>query len=291
MISLNQLRAFLEVAERGSVQEAADALVVSQPAVSAALASLQRAVGVPLTRRNGRKIALTEAGVAYAQYGRRILALLDEARREAVDRARRPERRVSIAAVTTAAEHLVPELLHRFSRHSSASTVDLEVGNRARVWERLVHWEVDLVLAGRPPLDAPARSLAIRPHEFVVIASGSWEDEFALGSATWLVRETGSGTRATSEEFFTELGIDPQRVSIGSNGAIAACVQAGLGVSLVSRDGVSRELAAGFVREIATPLTPQQREWHLAVSSDRPLRDAVRDFTEFAIESCGFRRA
>jgi DNA-binding transcriptional LysR family regulator len=291
MISLNQLKTFLEVAERGSIQEAADALVVSQPAVSAAISSLQRSVGAPLTERHGRGIALTEAGATYARYGRRVFALIEEARREAIARARRPERRISIAAVTTAAEHLVPELLQRYSKHTATSTVDLEVGNRSRVWDRLVHWEVDLVLAGRPPLDAPARSLAVRPHEFVVIGPRGWDDDVVLGSVTWLVREQGSGTRATSEEFFNELGIDPQRVSIGSNGAIAACVQAGLGVSLASRDGVSRELAAGLLREIPTPLTPQQREWHLAASSDRPLRDAVRNFVEYAVEACGFRRS
>ena len=78
MISLYQLRAFLETARLGSVQEAADALVVSQPAVSAALASLQRSMGVRLTERDGRKIRLTPAGKAFAVYGRRVFALLED---------------------------------------------------------------------------------------------------------------------------------------------------------------------------------------------------------------------
>jgi DNA-binding transcriptional LysR family regulator len=289
MLSLYQLRAFLEFARLGSVQEAADALVVSQPAVSAALAGLQRAIGVKLTERDGRGIRLTEAGKAFELSGRRILAMLEDAQRNAREIAVAAEGRLRIAAVTTAAEHLVPRMLQRFRLSQPHIGVELDVGNHVAVWDRLRHWEVDLVVAGRPPQELPLRTLATRAHELIVIAPGG--DAFpllSLGAATWLVREPGSGTRSNTEECFAALGIDPPRLSIASNGAISACVRAGLGYSLVSRDAVANDLEAGVLREIETPVTPLNRQWHLIAARDREVPAAVHRFVTFAIEQCAF---
>jgi DNA-binding transcriptional LysR family regulator len=289
MLSLYQLRTFLEVARLGSVQEAAESLVVSQPAVSAALAGLQRTVGVKLTERDGRGIRLTEAGKAFELSGRRIVSLLDDAQRRAQEIADASEGRLRIAAVTTAAEHLAPSMLHRFRLQQPEASVDLDVGNHVHVWDRLRHWEADLVIGGRPPLDLPLRTLATRTHELIVIAPA--DDSFALlplGEATWLVREPGSGTRAATETAFTAMGIDPPRLSITSNGAIGACVRAGLGYSLVSRDAVRNDLQAGHLRQIDTPVTPISSRWHLVAASDRELPLSARRFVSFAVEHCEF---
>jgi DNA-binding transcriptional LysR family regulator len=289
MVSLYQLRTFLEVARLGSVQEAADSLVVSQPAVSAALAGLQRTVGVKLTERDGRGIRLTEAGKAFELSGRRIVSLLEDAKRRAREIADASEGRLRIAAVTTAAEHLAPSMLHRFRLQQPEASVDLDVGNHVYVWDRLRHWEADLVIGGRPPLDLPLRTLATRTHELIVIAPA--DDSFALvplGEATWLVREPGSGTRAATESAFTAMGIDPPRLSITSNGAIGACVRAGLGYSLVSRDAVRNDLQAGHLRQIDTPVTPISSRWHLVAASDRELPLSARRFVSFAVEHCQF---
>jgi DNA-binding transcriptional LysR family regulator len=105
------------------------------------------------------------------------------------------------------------------------------------------------------------------------------------------VREAGSGTRAVTEECFSALGIDPPRLSIASNGAISACVRAGLGYSLVSRDAVERELRTGAVKQVATAFTPLDRKWHLVASRDRELPPAAGRFVAFALERGGFVEA
>jgi len=289
MLSLNQVRAFLEIARLGSVQEAADALVVSQPAVSASMAALQRAVGVRLIERNGRKIKLTDAGKAFEAYGRRVFALLEEGERRAREVAAATTGRVGLAAVTTAAEYLVPQLLQSFRERRPEVGVDLDVGNHEHVWDRLLHWEVDLVIAGRPPAGSSLRTIATRKHEMIVIApAGEHFAPDSLATATWLLREPGSGTRAVTEECFAALGIDPPRLSITSNGAISACVRAGMGYSLVSRDGVEEALRSGAVQQIATAFTPLDREWHLVAATDRDLPPAVEAFVDFAVRSGAF---
>ncbi len=292
MLSLNQVRTFLEVVDSGSVRLAAERLVISQPAVSSALAGLQRTVGSPLVERDGRGVRLTPAGERLALYGRRIFALLDEAVFEARAAANPTSRRLSLAAVPTAAEQLLPELLSGFRAALDPIDLELEVANKDQVWERLAHWESDLVLAGRPPQDAQFVTLAIRPNAVVVVGPpGPRDASVDLARATWLLREPGSGTRETTQAVLSELGIDPPAVTIGSNGAIRECVRVGLGVSLLSRDAVARELADGTLTEIPTPITPLVRDWHLVGGSDRELPAGARRFLDYVLAQGAFRAA
>ena len=284
MISLNQLGTLLEVAQAGSVHLAAERLVISQPAVSAALAGLQRTIGAPVVERNGRGIRLTPSGECLAGYGRRIFALLEEAVSESRAAGAPGAGRLRLAAVTTAAEQLLPELLSAFRVVAGAVEVELHVANKDRVWDRLAHWEADLVLAGRPPQDGYFQTVAVRSNAVIVVGQpGRKYDIHDLARSTWLLREPGSGTRETTDALFAELGISPPAVTIGSNGAIRECVRAGLGISVLSRDAVAREVAEGTLAEIPTPITPLLRDWHLVRSTERAMTPGAQRFIEHAI--------
>ncbi|GAC1423127.1 MAG: LysR family transcriptional regulator [Candidatus Velthaea sp.] len=279
MLSINQLRTFLEVARCGSVNAAAERLVVSQPAVSSALAGLQRSIGAALVARDGRGLRLTPAGERLATYGRRVVALLDEMVLDVRAVAAEKAATVRLAAVTTAAEQLVPNLLAGFAR----TAIELHVGNRDAVWDRLAHGEADIAVSGRPP-DGRFRSCAVRPNALVVVAAADAAmDEAGLADATWLVREAGSGTRATSDALFEELGIAPRTVTIGSNAAILGCVRAGLGVSLLSRDTFVRGAERGDVREVPTQRTPLARDWHLVARAGESPAAGTRQFLQHCI--------
>ncbi|CAN5556109.1 LysR family transcriptional regulator [soil metagenome] len=269
-MTLTQLRAFVEVAAAGSVRGAAAALVVSQPAVSAAVAALQRDLGVVLVHRKGRGLELTPAGRVFADYARHILALLEEAQVAAAGQLRPEQGRVRLAAVTTVGEHVLPPFLAAFRTRCPKAEITLEVCNRSRVWDLLAYREVDLVLGGRPPAGGRFSTVATRANRLVVVApgpdggqSGNREVDVAeLATQVWLVRESGSGTRATAEELFEELGIAPATLTLGSNGAVRESVLAGLGVTLISRDAVARELAEGTLEEWRAPGIPLERTWH-----------------------------
>ncbi len=272
-MTLTQLRAFVEVAATGSVRDAAAHLVVTQPAVSAAVAALQRDLGVTLITRDGRGVELTPAGHVFARYARQVLGLLDEGRAAAQGRVDPEGGRVRLAAVTTAGEHVLPPFLAAFRTRYPEAEVLLEVGNRVRVWELLDYREVDLVIAGRPPADNRFVSHANRPNPLVVVAPwrGPRLDDHAprdvaveeLARHVWLLREPGSGTRSTAEELFEELGISPPTLTLGSNGAIRESVRAGLGVTLISRDAVARDLGPGGLEQWRWPGRPVDRAWHL----------------------------
>lgn len=278
-MTFTQLRAFVEVVATGSVHGAAERLMVSQPAVSAALSSLQREVGVALLARAGRGLEVTPAGVVFAQRARQILRLLEDAT-SAAQETLDPERgRVRLAAVTTAGEHVAPRFLATFRSTYPNAELSLEVGNRDRVWTMLAEREVDLSIGGRPPGDAFV-TLATRPNVLVLVAAGSGAPTVRevsvaeLARQTLLVREPGSGTRSTAEELYDELGVSPKAtLTVGSNGAIRESVQVGLGITLISRDAVARELEDGALEEWRCPTLPRQRAWHLVAraSDDLPV--------------------
>lgn len=274
-MTIGQLRTLLELARCGSVREAAERLFVTQPAVSSQVAALQRELGVSLLSRDGRGVRLTVAGQVLADYAQRVLGLLQEAAVATVG-ADAPERgRVRLAAVTTAGEHILPRLIAGFRERYPTAEVSLEVANRPRVFALLERHEVDVVIAGRPPDPSSLWIRAVRPHRMVLVGppaksarSVRRED---LSARTWLLRESGSGTRATAEEYLAAHGLAPPILTLGSNGAIREAVAVGLGITLISGDAVAADLERGTLRLIRAPGMPLDRAWHVVTRDDGPL--------------------
>ena len=263
MTTVARLQAFVAVADAGSVRAAARRLVVTESAVSAAIAALGKEVGVRLLEREGRGLRLTTSGRTYAGYARTILGLHDEALAAARGDSDPEHGRVRVAAVTTAGEHVLPALLAAFLARHPGVDLQLEVGTSEQVWELLGTHRADLAIAGRPPqgLDGAAVQ-AVRPNALVLVASPAIAGSFDPGRTRWLLREAGSGTRTTGEALLAGWDADPPRLTLGSNGAVVAGAAAGLGVTLVSRDAVARQLADGALAEVRAPGTPLRRPWH-----------------------------
>jgi DNA-binding transcriptional LysR family regulator len=296
-MTLSQLRTFMSIVDTGSVHAAADQLFVTQSAVSASVGALQKSLGVQLVRRDGRGLRLTEAGKVYAEYTRNILGLLNEAQTAAVAKADPERGLLRMAAVTSAGEQVLPHLLADFRQLHPHIGIQLEVGNRERVRSLLERREVDLLLSGRPVPSKSIRVLGIRPHELIIISPtcpGASDAEELLDWAdeqTWLLRERGSRTREVTEKFLEGLGLrhPPRTLTVGSNAAIRESVIAGLGVTLVSRDALSRELADGSLVEVPLPGTPLPRDWHL-IANPGALPDTAAALVAHVLATGEFRR-
>jgi DNA-binding transcriptional LysR family regulator len=289
-VTVTQLATFLAVAREGSVSVAAEKLHVTQPSISAAVSALSRELGVDLTERAGRGVALTAAGEAFRPYAADVLGLIEQGRQAAREAADSSLRRLRIAAVATAAEHIVPQLLRRFGDLYPGIELQLEVGNRAAVFARVVQHEADVAIAGRPPADERVTGRPFARNELVVIAAPA--DPLAGGTAvrpeqladrTWLLREPGSGTRQLTEEFLAEVGGRPRTLTLGSNGAIIQAVMLGLGVSIQSREAVEGELAAGTLAEIPVRGGLPERHWHVLHSATTATRPPVQQFLDFVL--------
>lgn len=292
-MTFNQLRTFIAVVRNGSITGAAAELFVSQAAVSSVLGSLKGELGVELVTRDGRGISVTPAGMVLYRYGQSLLGMMEEAKNATISEADSQRSLLRIGSVTTAGESLLPAWLRSYLSVNPEVEVRIEVGNRARVFELLELHQVDLVIAGAPPAGRGFITLATRAHNLVLVASKdsnlaqhqmSGEFDYDLLSReTWLVREVGSGTRASVEEVLEQLSISPRMLTLGSNVALREAVELDIGVALLSSDAVASQLASGSLIELRPPPLPIRKLWHLVSRSDDVMGKAVRDFSDHLI--------
>jgi LysR family transcriptional regulator, low CO2-responsive transcriptional regulator len=286
-VTVTQLRSFLAVVRTGSVTAAAEELVVSQPSVSAAVSALTRELGVDLTERVGRNVRPSPAGRVFASYAADVVGLLDQGARAARETAERAVTELRIGAVTTAGEHIAPQLMQAFHELHPEITLSVDVGNRERVFERLRTHRSDVAVGGRPPDDGFVAEPFL-DNPIVVITAP--DDPLArarrvpvedLGSRPWLLREEGSGTRSTTEEFLAGHGLDPPVRTLGSNGAIKQAARAGLGLSLQSRLATHLEVELGLLGTIHVDVRLPRRQWYVIRPAHGPVRPAVEQFLTF----------
>ncbi len=283
VITLRQLEVLVEVVRAGSVTGAAGHLFVSQPSVSATLRALERELGSPLFSGRGKARSLTPAGETAYRYATRILGLLDEARQAVVDLGEELAGRLRLLAVTTAGEHMIPEVLERYHARHPAVDIRLVVTNRAHARRHLVDGVVDLAVMGRPPggLDLHAEPFLENPLHLVCSPShplARADDVAALADATLLIREEGSGSRAAVEEALAQSGIEPRTMTLGSNGAIRAAARSGLGCAVMPQLAVEEDLERGTLVSVPLPGFPLNRRWHVVWRTDRHLSAPAEAF-------------
>src|SRR5918999_2734796 len=286
-VTVTQLRSFLALVRTGSVTAAADELVVSQPSVSAAVSALARELGVELTERVGRSVRPGPGGTVFAAYAADVVGLLDQGARAAREAAGKALAELRIGAVTTAGEHIAPQLMQAFAARHPEVALSVDVGNRERVFERLRTHRSDIAIGGRPPDDGVVGERFLDNPIVVVTAP---DDPLAkarrvrveeLGSRPWLLREEGSGTRSMTEEFVAGHDLHPPIRTLGSNGAIKQAARAGLGVSLQSQLATQLEVELGLIGTIAVDVPVPRRHWYVIRPAHGPVRPAVEQFLAF----------
>lgn len=253
---LPYLDTFTEAAERSSFTAAARALGLTQAAVSQRVQTLERELGVPLFRRVGGRVELTDAGRRLHDYARRILDLHREARDEVTGHETPVEGELAIAASSIPGDYMLPALLAAFGPLYPHVRVRAAVSDSAAVIGQLERGEVSVGLVGRKP-DAghlEARHLADDRIVLVVPPGHALTRKKSvpldrLAAHPLVLREAGSGLRHSFEAALTRTGrsLADLRVALelGSNEAIQEAVQRGVGIAVLSALAVRKEVAAG----------------------------------------------
>jgi DNA-binding transcriptional LysR family regulator len=283
-LNLNRLRLFLAVVEYGGVTRAAEAISVSQPAISQAIHALEQELDTSLLEHVGRTVAPTEAGVLLASYGRRMFNLAEESRQALDDLAGLQRGHLAIGASTTIGIYLLPRVLATYQQRYPGIELSLDVGNTGQVIQDLIDGRCDLALVEGPVSDPRVVSAPWLEDELVLIvplgnplAGAGPVTANALADAPFLAREPGSGTRDVVSEALDAWGIVPHvLMELGHTEAIKQAVIAGMGVSILSRLTVERELTAGLL--ITPSMAPGRitRMLRLVMRSDYRPSSAAR---------------
>jgi DNA-binding transcriptional LysR family regulator len=266
--SLRQLQTFNTVARLGNVTLAADELHLSQSAVSIQIGELEDTFKIKLFARTGRGVRLTEAGEMLNKYCDRMLTLWAELGDEMSTFAGEFSGTLRIGAVTTA-EHFLPRLLVSFASENPKVKVKLHIDKRDAIVRSLAAHEIDVAVMGQPPheLEVVAAPFAKNPVGFVASPNHPLMSHKKLtlaivAESRLLVREPGSGTRATVERLFKEAGL---RLRVGSelsgNEALKQMCAAGFGPAYLSLHTCIAEIKAGVLAVLPLPNNPFLRQW------------------------------
>ena len=290
--SLRQLRAFAAVARHQSFARAAAELHLTPSAVSLQIKELEQTVGLPLFGRSGRATSLTPAGELLLGDVNRALAALKDAD-DTLTRLRGAETGVVALAVVSNANYFMPRLLARFQADHPGVELRVSVGNRAQVIRQLASGDAEIAIMGEPPTDLETefQSLATQPLGLLAprrdpLVGCRAIPPTALTGRDFLVRETGSGTRAAMDEFFRSSGIQPRRImELTSNDTIKQSVIAGLGLGFISYHTAAAEISRGEIVALDVVGLPLLRRWNVVYMRSRALSEAAGVLRAFIVES------
>jgi len=237
-VTLDQLRIFLAVAEREHVTRAAEALHLTQSAVSGAIHALEERHGVRLFHRVGRGIQLTAEGRAFVSEARAILALVRNAENTLADLSGVKRGVLSIFASQTTASYWLPQHLVRFRERYPGIDLQLEIGNTAQCVRSVLTGAADLGFIEGAVEEPSLRTETVARDRLLVVVGRdhSWvgrppTSPVELSQTEWALREPGSGTRSTFEEALRNWGVEPDALTVAmqlpSNEAICTAVEMG----------------------------------------------------------------
>ena len=288
-----QLAAFCAVVERKSFSEAAERLGVTQPAVSQQIRSLEERVGQQLLDRSGRRVEPTEAGNRLYRSAQRLLALERQLLEEVAGEAKGPLRgQLAIGASTGPGGTVVPVLLCEFAEANPDVTIDLTISDTQTIVDRVARRELELGIVGATPRN---RSVAYEPFfrdEVVLVCppghrfAGKTVSLDDLRGERLIVMQEGAGVRQVIEDELREAGTRLRdldvRLELGLQESVKSAVEAGHGVTFISRTAVEPELAAGTLAEAGVRGLEPSREISLVRATGRVSTRVADGFVAFA---------
>lgn len=245
-LNLDHLVTFRMVISRGSFSGAAEALGISQPAVSLQIRQLEQVFQVRLIERTSRGIKPTPAGMTLSEHSMKIDAAVGAAVESVSLHSDEITGTVVVGTGATACIHLLPPLLQQLRLRHPLLKVDVRTGNTSDIVRGVEENRIDIGLVTLP---AAGKCLSVSPlgtDEFVVIMEKDLSGRSAkalspddLLPLPLIIFEPGSGTRSLIDEWFSNAGYAARPVmELGSIEAIKRMVRAGLGYSIVPRMAV-----------------------------------------------------
>ncbi|TPG03989.1 LysR substrate-binding domain-containing protein [Sphingomonas oligophenolica] len=263
-MTLEQLRLFVAVAEREHMTRAAEALNITQSAVSAAIKTLEERHDIALFHRIGRRIELTDAGRVFLGEARAVLGRAASAERALAEFGGLERGTLTLVASQTIAGYWLPPYLAAFRDLHPGVAVTLSIGNSGAAADQVREGTAELGFV-EGVIDDPALARWTIGHDDLALvgkdAATGLIDADWIRSARWVLREEGSGTRSTFAAALAAFGLTLADLDVTftlpSNEAVRSAVAAGAGYTVLSTLVVAPLLRAGTIHHLAFALEPR----------------------------------
>ena len=294
-MDIDALRYFAAAAKEEHFGRAADVLAISQPALSRSIARLEEFYGVALFERDGRGIRITRPGRALLRRVERVIAELEDARRELHDLSEeRRSRPIALGFFATLGVRTVPDAIRGFRETHPDADFRLLQGPGPQLQQRLMSGEIDLCLSSPRFAEVAVEWLPLWDEELVALVPDSHRlagresvDLIELANDPFVALKPTYGLRQTSDDLCREAGFSPHVAFEGEEVAtLRGLVGAGFGVALVPRPGREADVNA-------VPLTVNSprcfRTFGLSWARGRYLPQGTTAFRDYLVESLSHR--
>jgi len=284
-----QLKVFVTVAEKKNFSRAAEALYMTQPAVSQYIRTLEENIGVRLLDRTNKYVNLNQAGEIVYHHAKEIIGLHTRMQLLVDDLINQATGPISIGASYTFGEYVLPYIIATMKEIYPDIHPVVNIGNTAKIAHEVMHHQLDIgIVEGHFKQEKKLNIETFAEDEMVIVAHPS--HPYAkknhhitikdLENETWLLREAGSGTREAIEKMFQQQGITPtEKIEFGSTQPIKMGIEAGLGISLLSKWAIQKEINNGDLQILNMEGMPFTRQFSFLTASPFQTK-ALRVFIE-----------
>ena len=262
VMSDRRLKVFHTVARLLSFTKAAEALHMTQPAVTFQVRQLEEYFNTRLFDRTHNKVSLTSAGERVSEFAERIFDLYSEMENTVRDLTGEISGSLTIGASTTIAEYLLPALLGEFKNRYPDINLRLKVSNTEGIVTMVEHNVIDLGVVEAPVSNKNLIVEVCHEDQLVVVTQPDHELVKRGGKVKaeeivnypFVSREEGSGTRDVITQYLIDEKINPADMEfcleLGSPEAIKGAVEAGMGITIISRSIIGKELKLNMLAEL-----------------------------------------
>lgn len=292
LLNIESLKLFCLVVDEGSISQAARLSFVSQPAVTRQIHQLENFYGTLLFDRTDGKIKVTETGKMLYPFAKTIIHDFNRSKEVIKQATGEYHSSLHVGASFTIGEYLLPSLLGRFKKKQPDIKVSLTIKNTPGVIDDLFNDVIDLALVEGIFENEKFIVEKFADDELLLVCSPEhvWTEQIQikeLANERMIWRESSSGTRLIVENMLREHGILEKIESymeLGSTQAIKSAVEAGLGISILPRLTVARELEQGTLKGVNILDVTIMRDLWLVKKNQRFHKIGVTDFLNFIKE-------
>jgi DNA-binding transcriptional LysR family regulator len=260
---LEQLEAFVEVARRGSVSRAAEALYATQPTLTARLKGLEQELDAKLFVRSQRGMRLSDSGRAFLPYAERTIDTVSSGRRLLAELARGESGQIALGAAPAVSTYVLPRILTRFRRTHPKVSLAVRTGHSEEVLELVLREQVQVGL-GRSLHHPQVEAIPLYEDELVLVVDPRHQfaaeqeiDPDELTDVQLILFDRTSSYHRLTSEFFEGVGAVPRGVmELDNIDAAKKMVEQGLGVALLPHTAVAAELEGGSLRAVTLADAP-----------------------------------
>ena len=292
-VKLELYRVFKEVAEVGNITAAAQALYISQSAVSQSIKQLERDLQTRLFARNSRGVTLTAEGQMLYEYVRSAMGLLETGEEKLSQTRELQMGQLTIGASDTVTSQFLLPYLDRFHRQYPAIHIQIISGRSHKVLGLLQSGKVDIAFASTPQEGASLETFPCLATHSIFVAGAEYPCDFdhvysleEIARFPLILLERKASSRLYLEKYFLQNGLHLHpEIELGARSLLVDLAAIGFGVAGVTEEFVHRELDSGRLRKLRTSFDIPPRSVDLCVLRDVPLTSAAQRFSDFIRES------